>query len=116
MSLEKIYNYQLVRMFEKVAPDTHLFYQLLKPPSKRLDRQPTIVSARLNCSNGGQESGEVLRSESKAELASYSPFSPYVYAIKQEIDPSPRFIVRPVSRKVGSRDQWISTPLAGVRQ
>jgi len=52
-------------MFEKVAPDTRLFYQLQKPPSKRLDRQPTIVSARLNCSKGGQESGEVLPSESK---------------------------------------------------
>ena len=52
-------------MLEKVAPDTHLFYQPLKPPSKRLDRQPTIVSARLNCQKGGQESGEVVRSESK---------------------------------------------------
>src|SRR5271165_6291585 len=47
--------YHLVRMFEKVAPDTSWFNQVRKRPSKRLDGQPTIVSARLDGSKGGRE-------------------------------------------------------------
>src|ERR1700751_643369 len=42
--------YHLVRLFEKIAPDSSRFCQLRKRSSECFDGQPAIISARFDCS------------------------------------------------------------------